>query len=123
MPTDNELRKQLSELGKDALDTSTEKEFNERREKQKELAQDALGNSSKKIPAIPNANNGSRLSRFYSLVGAFFIGMIVFFALVTSLADFMESHSVFTDALVRIVISVIGGFTSVLVELIRTRNK
>lgn len=123
MPTDDEIRKQLSEMGKDALNTSGEKEQNERREKQKDLAQDALGNSSAKIPIIPKPKGVSRLTRFYSLVGAFFIGTIVFFVLVSSAADFMETHSVFTDALVRIVVSIIGGITSVLIELIRTRQK
>jgi len=125
MPSDEEIRQRMRNTGKEALGREGEEENKAIRTNQDGLAQNALGikgqNPSPPINTSPS--NKSALTRFYSLVGAFVIGTTVFFVITSIIADFLQSHSVFADLLARVVVAIIGGITSVVVELIRTRQK
>ena len=115
----------MRNTGKEALGREGEEEYKAMRTNQDGLAQNALGNKGQK-PSSPtniSPSNKSALTRFYSLVGAFVIGTTVFFVITSIIADFLQSHSVFADLLARVVVAIIGGITSVVVELIRTRQK
>ena len=126
MSTDDELRQQMRNTGKEALGREGEEEYQALRDNQDGLAKNELGNKDGMQHAqretVPPRNK-SALTRFYSLVGAFVIGTVIFFAITSAIADFLESHSVFADLLARVVVAIIGGITSVIVELIRTRQK
>lgn len=122
MANDKSTRKQQEEIARKTLINTNVPNPAPTRAKQKELAEQLTSVKDSELQNHPTTVN---ISRVYSLVGAFVIGAVlltIVFGVISLFAGFLQTHDVFTDAMVQIAVALIGGFTSVLVELIRTRK-
>lgn len=123
MPLNEDIRDEQRRVADRALSFDDYLSRKKLKKEQEDVAQQLLDPPSSGIPpSAQEPTSASIRGRLYSLIGAFFVGMVVFFVLVSVVADFLQTHSVFAEVMTKIIVAIIGGITNVIVELIRTRK-